>query len=165
MRLSSVSHRRSRSRDGIHTGEPSCRSGTPWLMPDGSQSVGTVVSIFRTLAQDGHGPQFQDWGGGLVFITNDGISAQGNPIGNRIVARRDGRDYPIASRAQIAFVTVAFEVTNAKPWSANYTIKVDGNVTQSATESISRDGQKMTVSIEGMGADGPYTETQVWVKQ
>lgn len=56
-------------------------------------------------------------------------------------------------------------MTSTTPWSADYTIKVNGEVGQTATESISADGQTMTVTVEGMDAQGPFTQTQVFVKQ
>ena len=108
---------------------------------------------------------FEDWGDGLVFVTNNGVDGEGDPTGNRIIFRRDARDYPIAARNQPGYVTIAFEVTSTTPWSADYTIKVNGEVGQTATESISADGQTMTVTVEGMDAQGPFTQTQVFVKQ
>ena len=108
---------------------------------------------------------FEDWGNGVVFVTNDGVDGQGDPTGNRIVVRRDGRDYPIAARNQPGYVTIAFVVTSRNPWSADYTIKLNGTVTQTATESISEDGQTMTVHVEGANPEQPFTQTQVFVKQ
>ena len=108
---------------------------------------------------------FQDWGGGVVFVTNDGVDAEGNPTGNRIVFRRDGRDYPLAARNQPGNVTISFVVTSMNPWVADYTIKVDGNVIQNATESVSGNGRTMTVEVRGADPKGPVTQTEVWTKQ
>lgn len=61
---------------------------------------------------------FEDLGNGFIYVTNDGVNAEGNPTGNRIVFRRDGRDYPIAARGQQDHVTVAFTMKSMKPFVA-----------------------------------------------
>src|SRR4051794_35421383 len=56
---------------------------------------------------------FEDAGGGFVYVTNDGVDADGKPTGNRIVFKRDGKDYPVASREQPGLVTIAFTTLSA----------------------------------------------------
>ena len=111
---------------------------------------------------------YDDLGNGWVYVTNDGISAMGMPTGNRIVARRDGRDYPIAGRGQTGYVMLAFNVKSTRPYSADYTTKLDGKLTATATETLSADGRTLTITVKNVNPqDGmPTTNVvQVWDKQ
>ena len=132
--------------------------------PLGSWQLDPARSM-QNPAPEGPAPQsptvrsFQNWGDGLVFVRNDGVDGEGNPTGNRIIFRRDGRRYPIAARNQPGYVSIAFVVTSQRPYSANYTVRLDGEVVTTATETISADGQTMIAMTKG--ANGS-TAKQVW---
>jgi len=110
---------------------------------------------------------YSDMGNGVVFITNDGVNAQSAATGNRIVARRDGKDYPIASKGQNAYVMIAFTPKSARPYSSDYVTKADGVLSARATETLSADGKTLTIVVHNLNAQGqPTTDvSQVWDRQ
>ncbi len=127
--------------------------------PGGTCAAAPKVPTTRTM---------QDYGGGFVRITNDGVSATGQRTGNRIVARRDGQEYPIAAMNQTGFVTIAFTVKSTSPWTADYVTKLDGKVTSTATETITADGKTMTTTIKNLNPQTGQPTTnvvQVWDRQ
>jgi hypothetical protein len=110
---------------------------------------------------------YMDMGNGVVFITNDGVNAQGVANGNRIAARRDGKEYPIAAKGQNAYVMIAFMPKSTRPYSADYVTKADGVVTARATETLSADGKTLTITVHNVNPQGqPTTDVvQVWERQ
>jgi hypothetical protein len=111
---------------------------------------------------------YETLGGGWVAVANDGMNAAGMPTGNRFVARRDGRDYPLAGRNQPGYVTIAFTVKSQKPFAAEYNTKLDGRVTSTATESLSADGKTLTIKIANVNPQNGQPTTnvvQVWERQ
>jgi hypothetical protein len=109
---------------------------------------------------------FEDLGGGVMYVKNDGLGTQGNRTGNRIVFKRDGKEYPIAALAQNAFVTIAFTVKSKKPFTADYVTKADGKVTSTATETLSPDGKTYTVTAKNTNPQGQtVTNVTVYDKQ
>jgi hypothetical protein len=112
--------------------------------------------------------KYEDLGGGWLYVSNDGVGGNGMPNGNRIVARRDGKDYPIAARAQTAYVMIAFTVKSTRPYSADYVTKLDGKVTSNATETLSADGKTLTITIKNLNPQTGQPATnvvQVWDRQ
>jgi hypothetical protein len=71
---------------------------------------------------------FEDLSGGFIYVKNDGFGP--GPGNNRIVFKRDGKDYPITSLGQKVYVTIAFTEKSQKPFAADYVVKTDGNVTR-----------------------------------
>jgi hypothetical protein len=109
---------------------------------------------------------FEDLGGGVIYVTNDGLDAQGKNTGNRIVFKRDGKDYPIAALGQQAYVTIAFTVKSQKPYTAEYVTKSDGKVTSTSTEALSPDGKTYTSTTKATNPQGqPITIVTVFDKQ
>lgn len=109
---------------------------------------------------------FEDLGNGFMYVMNDGMNAQGMPNGNRIVFKRDGRDYPIAARGQTGVVTIAFTVKSTSPFAADYVTKTDGKVTTTATETVSPDGKTYTATTKATDAQGrPIVTVLVLEKQ
>lgn len=111
---------------------------------------------------------YDDLGNGWVSVTNDGVNAMGMPTGNRIAARRDGKDYPIAGRNQTGYVMIAFTVKSPRPYSADYTTKLDGKVTATANETISADGKTLTITVKNVNPQNGQPTTNVvsvWDKQ
>ena len=97
---------------------------------------------------------FEDLGSGFVLATNDGVDADGNPTGNRVVFKRDGRDYPLAARAQPGIVTIAFTTKSLSPFVSEYLIKLDGEVLSRASETLSADGNTYSVAQSGTNLRG-----------
>ena len=112
--------------------------------------------------------KMEDIGGGLIRISNDGVNAMGQRTGNRIVARRDGQEYPIAAMNQPGYVVIAFTVKSTTPWAADYITKLDGKLTSNATETITADGKTMTTTIKNVNPQTGQPTTnvvQVWDRQ
>ncbi len=112
--------------------------------------------------------KYEDLGGGWIYVSNDGVNSTGMPTGNRIVFRRDGKDFPIAARAQTAYAMIAFTVKSTRPYSADYTAKVDGKVTGTATETLSADGKTLTITVKNVNPESGQPTTnllQVWDRQ
>ena len=97
---------------------------------------------------------FEDLGGGFVYATNDGIDATGSPTGNRVIFKRDGKDYPLAARNQPGIVTVAFTTRSLNPFAGEYVIKLDGEVLSRASETLSPDGNTYSVAQSGSNIRG-----------
>ena len=97
---------------------------------------------------------FEELGGGFVYATNDGIDATGSPTGNRVIFKRDGKDYPLAARNQPGIVTVAFTTKSQNPFVGEYIIKLDGEVLSRAAETLSADGNTYSVAQSGNNIRG-----------
>lgn len=98
---------------------------------------------------------YEDLGGGLLSFRNETVDAKGDRTVNRIVFRRDGREYPIADQRG-GNRTFASNVKSTNPWVSEYITKADGKVTATVTETVSRDGRTVT---------GKGTNVQVWDRQ
>ena len=97
---------------------------------------------------------FEDLGGGFIYVANDGVDAEGRPTGNRIIFKRDGKDYPIAARSQPGLVTIAFTTISTNPFRSTYMIKLDGEALSTSTEVLSPDGDTYTTSTRGTNIRG-----------
>jgi hypothetical protein len=97
---------------------------------------------------------FVDLGGGFVYATNDGVDAAGAPTGNRVIFRRDGKDYPVAARDQPGIVTIAFTTKSLNPFVGEYLVKLDGQVLSRASETLSPDGNTYSVAQSGTNIRG-----------
>ncbi len=108
---------------------------------------------------------FEDLGNGFIYVTNDGVNAEGTPTGNRIVYRRDGRDYPIAARGQQDYVTISFVTKSMNPFATEYVTKIDGEISGRSMETISADGRTYTTTTRGNNARGQaFTNVTVFEK-
>jgi hypothetical protein len=97
---------------------------------------------------------FEDLGGGFLYVANDGVDSEGKPTGNRIIFRRDGKDYPIAARDQPGIVTISFTTKSFKPFTSEYVIKLDGEVLSTSSEALSPDGKIYTTVTRGTNIRG-----------
>jgi len=108
--------------------------------------------------------KFEDLGGGWIYVTNDVVNAQGVEGGNRIVHRCDGKDYPVAAKAQTAYVSVSCNRTGANTFALVF--KADGKVTANVTDTVSSDGRSYTFTAKGTNPQGQTVETvQIFDKQ
>jgi hypothetical protein len=95
---------------------------------------------------------YQDWGGGLIHATFEGIDAQGKRTVSEFVARYDGRDYPrLALRSETAGTIALKHLTDRE---IEYIYKEDGKVTITGTRTISADGKSYTSRYSGKNAHG-----------
>lgn len=110
---------------------------------------------------------FEDWGDGLIFVRNEGVSAAGEPTGSRIVFQRDGRDYPISTRGVEVYPTIRFNVISTDPFNVEYRTGVDGEISGNVgVETISDDGNTYTVRISLTNQQGArVTNVQIWERQ
>jgi len=111
----------------------------------------------------------EDLGNGFLYVTTDTVEANGNKSGERFVARRDGRDYPLASVGQPGFITIALTVTSKSPFTGEAVVKLDGQSVQTLSETLSPDGRTHTLTSKARvgppGAAVNVTVIQVWDKQ
>ena len=125
----------------------------------GTWKLNIAKSTFPGPAPQSGTRTFEDRGGGVLYVTNDGMGPQGNKTGNHIVFKRDGQDYPIAALGQQAYTTIAFTEKSMKPFAVEYVTKADGKVTTTATESLSGDGMTYTVTIKATNPQGQTVTT------
>jgi hypothetical protein len=97
---------------------------------------------------------FEDLGGGFLYVANDGVDSEGKPTGNRIIFKRDGKDYPIAAREQPGIITISFTTQSLKPFTSEYIIKLDGEVLSTSSEALSLDGKIYTTVTRGTNIRG-----------
>jgi hypothetical protein len=72
----------------------------------------------------------------------------------------DGKDYPTAA----AGATVSFKRVNAT--TVERTAKLNGQIRETQTWSVSPDGKTLTIKAEGTDAEGtPFSSTQIYTKQ
>ena len=113
--------------------------------------------------------RFEDLGGGFIEVATDGVGATGQRTGNRIVYKRDGREYTITALTAApvtAFTTIAFTVKSMSPYFVEYTTKIDGKLATTATEVVSTDGKTYTTTVKGTNAQGqPITTITVYDRQ
>jgi hypothetical protein len=107
---------------------------------------------------------FEDLGGGWIYVTTDAVNAKGVAGGNRTVHRCDGRDYPMAAKAQTAYITASCKRTGANTF--DLVFKADGKAVGNATDTISTDGRSYTFTQKGTNPQGQPVETvQIFDKQ
>ena len=130
----------------------------------GTWKVNVAKSKFPGEAPRSSVRKFEDLGGGWIFVTNDVVNAQGVEGGNRIVHRCDGKDYPVAAKAQTAYVTVSCNRTGASTFALVF--KADGKVTANFTDTVSSDGRSYTFTAKGTNPQGqPFDIVQIFDKQ
>ncbi len=81
--------------------------------------------------------------------------------GSRGLIKRDGKDYPYAFRGQQAEITVAYKTVEANL--AEVTIKADGKIAFTGTETVSPDGKTFIWSTKRTNEQGqPITIVEVY---
>jgi len=96
---------------------------------------------------------FEDRVGGVTLFTCEGIDAQGNRIFEQYAAKDDGKDYPFLQLGAKAALSVSRKRVDA--YTLVTTFKADGKVVnETVTETVSKDGKTMTVTVKGTNAQG-----------
>jgi len=100
---------------------------------------------------------------GLVEkVTYDGIAADGSPISYSYTTNLDGKDSPVSGAP--SFDTVA--VTRVDVNTHTSVAKKAGKTVRTTRSAVSKDGKVMTVTGQGMNAQGwPISFTGVYDKQ
>jgi hypothetical protein len=110
---------------------------------------------------------FEDAGGGFIYVRTDLADASGNKGTERMLVRRDGKDYAIASPAGPA--TIALTVKSETPFTGEGIIKLEGKGIMMLSETLSSDGKTHTITSKAeIGPPGSAiraTIVQVWEKQ
>ena len=103
---------------------------------------------------------FEDRGGGLILATVEGINQAGDPTRFRQYAvKHDGQYYPDQAHGRETFNTIMYMKTD-NPRHYEWFVKVDGNLTNSGTTTVSEDGQTMTIK-----GSAPEAVPSVWDRQ
>lgn len=107
---------------------------------------------------------FEDWGDGLRLARTDGVNAQGQPLGSRVVFRRDGRSYPVSNMAPTGLIAAAFTIKSMEPFVVEYRAGLEGKFGPGvSTETVSPDGTTYMVEIQTIDPKGqPCVTNQVW---
>lgn len=99
---------------------------------------------------------------GVTTLTNDGFNAQGEKIHTVIVVQFDGKEHAVEG--------AAMPTTRIFKWIDDRTIqwitKVNGQLTGTTQDVLSRDGKTHTATSVGLNAQGQMTyNVAVWEKQ
>jgi hypothetical protein len=95
---------------------------------------------------------YEDWGGGLIRATFEGVDAQGKRTVTAYVARYDNKDYPRVALRSETVGTIALKKIDGRR--SEFTYKEDGKVSITGTRTISADGKTSTVQYTGTNAQG-----------
>jgi hypothetical protein len=111
-------------------------------------------SATRTVVAQGDG----------LKVTNEGISADGNPTGYSYATNLDGKDSPISGTGPNGADTVA--VTRVDTNTVTVIAKKAGKTLDTVRTVVSKDGKVTTITGRGMNAQGqPISFTAVYEKQ
>jgi len=106
----------------------------------------------------------EDRGEGFLLETWERIDTQGNRVFSQTAYKRDGKDYPSASPG--AEVPQSISVKSIDAYTEESISKADGMVTSTATRTISKDGNTMTINGQGTNAQGEqYSIFAVYERQ
>jgi hypothetical protein len=100
---------------------------------------------------------YEDRGGGIVIVTVEIVSAQGNRSYSMIAMKFDGRDYPVLSRNAESSTTISYKRVDA--FTMEYAVKENGKVVSQTNSTLSKDGKTMTHRAKGTSAQGEPTST------
>jgi hypothetical protein len=93
--------------------------------------------------------------GGVFLVLSETTDTQGRLTSARAAFKRDGKDYPVAAKAQQTDMTLAYKAVDAHL--VEVIIKIDGKTIATGTESVSRDGKTFTFSATGTTRQGQST--------
>ena len=132
--------------------------------------IGTwKLNVAQSTYDPGPPPQsitrtYEDRGGGVTFVTVEGINAQGNPIFMQMTQKMDGKDYPIAEIGVQTVGTISEKLVDA--YTMEFIDKRGGKVTSTGTRTVSKDGKTLTIRLKGTNAQGqPSSFVAVYEKQ
>ena len=111
-------------------------------------------SATRTVVAQGDG----------LKVTNQGVSADGNPTGYSYTTNLDGKDSPISGTGPNGADTAA--VTRVDANTVTVIVKKAGKTLDTVRTVVSKDGKVTTITGKGMNAQGqPIGFTAVYEKQ
>src|SRR5262249_49061290 len=89
---------------------------------------------------------YEDWGGGVLHASFEGVDLQDKPTFREYAARFDGKDYPWVRRGAQTAWTIALKPIDASTFEK--VAKEDGEVVQAGKHSASADGKGRTVTYK-----------------
>jgi hypothetical protein len=103
---------------------------------------------------------YVDRGGGVYIFTQQGTEINGVKTFSTYTARDDGNEYPFLVKGADDVGTISIKTVDA--YTAVQTQKV-GEVTTTATRTISRDGKTLTITIKPRTAEAQSTDVDSFV--
>ncbi|MDA1370357.1 MAG: hypothetical protein O2971_06300 [Proteobacteria bacterium] len=95
---------------------------------------------------------YQSVGDGAYMYLVATVNEDGSVGGSSATYKYDSREYPIASLTQNASTTISYRRLNEK--TVEYTIRIEGRVSQIGAKTISADGRVLTIAIQTINAQG-----------
>ena len=135
---------------GVLAQAPNATIGT-WKL-NVEKTPGAAVGTFQVRT-------FEDMGGGLIRATVEGINPAGDSTFRQYAVKHDGQYYPDQARGRQTFNRLAYMPTD-NPRRYQWSVKVDGIITNSGWTTVSDDGQTMTIQSNATDA-----VAQVWDRQ
>lgn len=107
--------------------------------------------------------KYEDRGGGVYIFTQEGRAPDGMKMFSMYVAKEDGKEYPLVIQGADELGSILLKPVDA--YTTEQTEKHGGNITSTATRTISRDGRTMTLTVKfrSFGGGPPENATDVMV--
>ena len=121
----------------IQAQEPSLIAGT-WVLNRAASTCSPGTCLRGTERT------FEDRGDGSVRATLRGVTEAGRVVRQNYTAKHDGEPYRMVMSGVEGFRTIEF--TRLDTYSSFYVMRVDGEVIQMGTTTVSRDGQTYTMA-------------------
>ena len=133
--------------------------------------IGTwKLSVEKSRYEVGQPPRswtrtYEDRGGGVLFLTIEGESTQGNRTFAQVVYKRDAKNYPEATIGAKSIRLVSVRAVDV--YSEEVSFVSSGRASELRTTFVvSRDGRTLTQRLFGMNAQGQsFTNMVVFDKQ
>ena len=138
------------------------QSADPWF---GMWKKNLAKSTYSDRSQPNLGAirKEEPWDGGLKS-TLDGFDTQGRATHSEIIAKFDGKDYPLKGAAVAVNTTRAY--TRIDDRTLEYVTKVDGKVLTTVRTVHSTDGKTSTTTVTGKNAQGQTVNNTIfWDRQ
>jgi hypothetical protein len=128
-----------------------------------SQTADPAIGVWKlNLAKSKYNPgppqtqmetrTIEDRGGGVILMTAERISLNGERTIIQYVAKYDGKAYPKMVLGAKTLSSISLKAIDL--YTVEGTEKEDGKVTARYTRTVSKDGNTMTQSMESMNAQG-----------
>ena len=107
---------------------------------------------------------YEDRGDGTFMYLIDSVSADGSSGDSSAVYKYDGLEYPLISLNQDSPVTISYRKINER--TVEYTVRINGNITQIGAKSISSNGNILSIGVQSTDAQGdPLPQVLIFNKR